>query len=43
LILVHLPAARAEGADFNSQLLKLARVFFSDSEQAAGSGSGLAP
>jgi len=28
LILVHLEAARAEGADFNSQLLKLARVMF---------------
>lgn len=28
LILVHLVAARAEGADFNSQLLKLARVLF---------------
>ena len=28
LILVHLAAARAEGADFNSQLLKLARVLF---------------
>ena len=28
LILVHLTAARAEGADFNSQLLKLARVLF---------------
>jgi len=30
LILVHLAAARAEGADFNSQLLKLARVLFPD-------------
>jgi YfiR/HmsC-like len=40
LILVHLAAARAEGADFNSQLLKLARVLFSDPQQAAGSGSG---
>jgi hypothetical protein len=28
LILVHLASARAEGADFNSQLLKLARVLF---------------
>ena len=28
LILVHLAASRAEGADFNSQLLKLARVLF---------------
>jgi hypothetical protein len=28
LILIHLAAARAEGADFNSQLLKLARVLF---------------
>jgi hypothetical protein len=28
LILVHLAAARAEGADFNSQLLKIARVLF---------------
>ena len=28
LILVYLAAARAEGADFNSQLLKLARVLF---------------
>jgi hypothetical protein len=28
LILVHLAASRAEGADFNSQLLKLARLIF---------------
>lgn len=28
LILVHLAASRAEGADFNSQLLKLARLVF---------------
>ena len=44
LILVHLAAARAEGADLNSQLLKLARVLFPDSADfAAGLGRGLAP
>jgi hypothetical protein len=44
LILVHLAAARAEGADLNSQLLKLARVLFPDSADfAADLGRGLAP
>lgn len=41
LILVHLAAARAEGADFNSQLLKLARVVFPEpADVAAGLGRG---
>ena len=44
LILVHLAAARAEGADLNSQLLKLARVLFPEpADVAADPGRGLAP
>jgi hypothetical protein len=44
LILVHLPAARAEGADLNSQLLKLARVLFPEApDVAAGVSRGTAP
>ena len=44
LVLVHLAAARAEGADLNSQLLKLARVLFPEpADVAAGPGRGLAP
>jgi hypothetical protein len=35
LILVHLAAARAEGADLNSQLLKLARVLFPEPADVA--------
>jgi hypothetical protein len=35
LILVHLAAARAEGADLNSQLLKLARVIHPESSSIA--------
>jgi uncharacterized protein DUF4154 len=41
LILVHLTGARAEGADFNSQLLKLARVLFPEpADVAAGLNRG---
>ena len=41
LILVHLAAARAEGADFNSQLLKLARVLVPEpADVAAGLSRG---
>jgi hypothetical protein len=44
LVLVHLPAARAEGADFNSQLLKLARVLFPEAaDVAAGVSRGTGP
>jgi YfiR/HmsC-like len=44
LVLVNLTAARAEGADLNSQLLKLARVLFPEkADVAAGLGQGTAP
>jgi hypothetical protein len=44
LVLVHLSAARAEGADFNSQLLKLARVLFPEvADVAAGVSRGTGP
>ena len=44
LILVHLAAARVEGADLNSQLLKLARVLFPEpADVAAGVSRGTAP
>jgi hypothetical protein len=44
LILVHLTAARAEGADFNSQLLKLARVLFPEpADVTAGLNRGTEP
>jgi hypothetical protein len=44
LVLVHLAAARAEGADLNSQLLKLARVLFPEpADVAARLGGATAP
>jgi hypothetical protein len=44
LILVHLAGARAEGADLNSQLLKLSRVLFPEpADLAAAISRGTAP
>ena len=44
LIVIHVAAARAEGADIDSQLLKLARVVSSETAGAAdGAGRGTAP
>jgi len=44
LIVIHVAAARAEGADIDSQLLKLARVVSSETAGGAdGAGRGTAP